>query len=87
MVMELHSVIRYPLSTEKNIRLMEAENKLVFAVDRKATKAQIRKALEEQFKVKVIGVNTHIVKGEKRAYVKLSLQTPAIDLATQFGMM
>lgn len=83
-----HAIIKYPLATEKSIRLMEAENKLVFVVDRKATKPQIKKAIEELFKAKVAGVNTlHSVHGNKRAYVTFAKETPAIDIATNLGIM
>lgn len=85
--MDPYKVIKYPLSTEKTIRIMEAENKLVFVVDRGANKQDIKKALEEVFKVKIESVNTQISRGEKRAFVKISMDTPAIDLATQMGMM
>ena len=37
--------IVHPIATEKSIRLMEAENKLIFMVDRTATKPQIKKAI------------------------------------------
>ena len=86
--MDPYTVIKNPLSTEKNIRLMESENTLVFEVDRKSTKIDIRKALEEIYKVKIVRVNTHITsKGKKRAYVKLAGDSLAIDLATQLGLM
>ena len=86
--MEPYKVIKHPLSTEKSIRLMESENKLIFVVDKKSTKKDIKKAIEEVFKVKVEKVNTFISpKGEKRAYVKFSMETPAIDIATQLGLM
>ena len=82
-----YKIIKYPLATEKAVRLMEAENKLIFVVDKKATKPQIKEAIETAFKVKVLKVNTLIQKGEKRAYLKLSPETPAIDIATQLGLM
>lgn len=86
--MEPHETIKYPLSTEKSIRLMESENKLVFVVDRKATKADIKKAIESLFKAKVEGVNTFIaMDGKKRAYIKFKKETPAIDIATELGLM
>jgi large subunit ribosomal protein L23 len=85
--MDKYRVIKYPLSTEKSIRLMESENKLLFVVDKKATKREIKRAVEGMFKVKVAKVNTIItMKGEKRAYVKIS-ETPAIEIATQLGLM
>lgn len=86
--MDAHRIIKYPLSTEKSIRLMEAENRLVFIVDRKAKKEDIKKEIEETFKVKVDQVNTFINnKGVKKAYVKFSMENPAIDIATQLGLM
>lgn len=83
-----HKVIKYPVSTEKSIRLMESENKLIFVVDKKATKFMVKKALEELFKVKIVKVNTCVSsKGIKKAYVKFSMETPAIDVATNLGLM
>jgi len=67
---------------------MESENKLVFVVDRKANKKDIKEAIETMFKVKVKSVNTLIdPEGNKKAYVKFSEETPAIDIATQLGLM
>ncbi len=86
--MDPYKVIKHPLSTEKSIRLMEAENKLIFIVDRKSKKPEIKKAVEDAFKVKVIKVNTqNTPNGTKKAYVKLSSETPAINIATQLGLM
>lgn len=81
------SIVKYPVSSEKVIRLMEAENKLVFVVDGKASKPEIKKAVEELFKAKVAGVHTHNTKGQKRAYVRFAPETPAIDIATSLGLM
>jgi len=81
-------MIKHPIATEKAIRLMEAENKLVFVVEEKATKPQIKKAIEDLFKAKVTAVNTvHTIKGQKRAYITFAKETPAIDIATQLGLM
>ena len=86
--MDPYNIIKPPLSTEKSIRLMEAENKLAFAVDKKATKKEIKEAIEEIFKVSVADVNTFINQdGKKRAYVKFSAKNPAIDIATQMGLL
>ncbi len=86
--MDSYKIIKHPLATEKSIRLMESENKLVFVVDRHSTKPEIKKAIEELFKAKVVGVNTHhTVKGEKRAYVTFAKESPAIDIATTLGIM
>lgn len=83
-----YSIVKHPLATEKAVRLMESENKLIFIVDKKAKKPEIKKAVEELFKVKVKKVTTLIdTKGRKKAYLKLSPETPAIDIATQMGMI
>ena len=86
--MDPYDIIKNPLSTEKSIKLMESENKLIFVVDEKANKRDIKEAIEKLFKVKVTGVRTFTTpKGQKRAYVRLSDETPAIDIATDIGMM
>ena len=85
--MDPYKIIKYPLSTEKSIRLMESQNKLIFVVDIDADKDVIKKAVEEMFKVSVEDVKTLVMKGEKRAYVKFSEKNPAIDIATQLGLM
>ena len=85
--MDPYKLVKYPLSTEKSIRLMESQNKLIFVVDIDADKKMIKNAIEEMFKVKVDNVRTYVQKGEKRAYVKFSNENPAIDIATQLGLM
>lgn len=86
--METNDVIRFPLSTEKSVRLLEAENKLAFVVHPKATRKDIKGAVEKMFNIKVVKVNTLMTPhGEKRAYVKLSPEHPAIDVATDLGLM
>ena len=85
--MNPYSILHYPLATEKSVRLMEAENKLVFIVTPAATKPEIKQAVESLFKVKVMKVNTIHQGTQKKAYVKLSPDTPAIDIATQLGLM
>lgn len=83
----MKSIIKYPIVTEKALRLMESNNELIFVVDNNATKEDIKKSIEELFKVKVEKVNVmRTIKGIKKAHIKLSKETPAIDIATQLGM-
>lgn len=86
-MLESYKTIKYPLTTEKSVRLMEKENKLTFIVDKKTNKVDIKKAVEDLFKVKVVKVNTLIQRGEKKAYVQLSKDSKAMDVATQLGLM
>ena len=81
------SILKYPLSTEKSVKLVGTANTITFVVGYHATKKQIRKAFEALFKVKVLKVNTLIHKGRKKAYIKLAQENPAADVAAQFGMM
>ncbi len=83
-----YNVLLYPLSTEKSVKLMQAENKIIFIVDRRVAKPEIKKAVEEMFKVKVLKVTTQIMpSGKKKAYIKLTAEYPAMDIATQLGMI
>ena len=86
--MDPYKIIKNPLATEKSVKIMEAENKLVFIVNRKSTKKEIKEAIEKAFNVNVLKVNTLITpKGTKKAYVKLGIDTPALDVATQLGLI
>ncbi len=86
--MKYLDIIKHPLATEKAIRLMEAENKLIFVVADKATKKEIKHAIQDVFSTKVISVNTYKThKGQKRAYVTFAEDTPAIDVATDLGVL
>lgn len=83
-----YKVVKHPLATEKAVRIMNTENKLIFIVDKGSTKAEIKKAVQDLFKVKVEKVNTMVdTRGRKKAYIKLSPETPAADIATQLGMI
>ena len=81
-------VLKYPLLTEKGVSVIEKENKIVFIVDRRANKKQIKKAFERLFEVKVEKVNTVIDrKGRKKAYIKLAKEYKASDIATRLGIV
>jgi large subunit ribosomal protein L23 len=81
-------IIKNPLSTEKSIRLLNSENKLVFVVDRKARKPEIKAELEKLFNAKVEQLRTLIDrKGNKKVFVRFTAETPALDIATKLGLM
>jgi len=84
---ESKQVILYPLITEDAVNLIESENKLVFVVDRRADKSSIERAVEKLYAVKVEKVNTLITsKGLKKAFVKLTAEYKASDLAIKLGI-
>jgi len=76
-----------PIATEKAIMKIETENILAFLVDQKITKDEIKKEIEDLFKVKVDKIRTHIRNNRKIVYVKLNKKYLAIDLATKLGLM
>jgi len=83
-----YKIIIRPLQTEKAIRLIEQNNTLTFIVDRRATKKQIKEAVEKLFNVKVEKVNTLITpRGEKKAYVKLAKEYSAAEVAARLGIL
>ena len=59
-------IIKAPVITEKSTRLSQEANKYVFKVDSKATKDQIKEAIETIFKVKVVGISTINAKTKKK---------------------
>ncbi|MEM3405657.1 MAG: 50S ribosomal protein L23 [Candidatus Pacearchaeota archaeon] len=76
-----------PIVTEKTIRLIESENTLVFEVDRRAKKNEIKREFEKIFNFKVEKIRTLIKDNKKRAYIKLKKENLAIDLATKLGVL
>jgi len=62
---KLPDLVRRPIVTEKATRLME-ENKFTFEVTPKATKPEIKAAIEDLFEVKVVQVNTQQQPRKKR---------------------
>ncbi|MBX9930629.1 MAG: 50S ribosomal protein L23 [Methylobacterium sp.] len=62
-----YDIIVSPVITEKATNLTE-QNKVVFRVAPKATKPQIKEAVEKLFDVKVVGVNTLVTKGKKKIF-------------------
>ncbi len=62
----LYTVIRRPLITEKGMGIKETQNTLVFEVAEKATKTEVKQAVEALFKVKVSAVRTATVEGKER---------------------
>jgi len=64
----IYAVIKKPLFTEKGGNLKESQNKVLVEVSRDATKIDIRKSIEEIFKVKVDKVATIRVSGKWKRY-------------------
>ena len=87
-VFDPHVIIKHPLSTEKSIRQVEFDNKLVFVVHPRATKQDVKRAVEQLFNVKVVAVNIqNSFTGQKRAFVKLAPGNLASDVSADLGLI
>lgn len=81
-------ILKHPLVTEKSVGMIEESNKLTFVVDSKATKADVKQAVQGLYKVKVRRVNMlRDMKARKRAIVTLDKSAKAGDLATKLGVI
>jgi len=82
-------IIDYPITTEKAVKLIETENKLIFQLrNLKINKKEIKEKFEEEFKVKVDKVNTLITrKGKKKAIIILKPEFSAGDIAVKLGII
>jgi large subunit ribosomal protein L23 len=68
--------------------MIENENKLIFIVDRRANKIDIAKAVKTLYNVEVEEINTLINrKGEKKAFVKLTKDYQASEVAIKLGIL
>ena len=85
--MRSSEIIKRVVITQDAVSLIERENKITFIVDLRATKRDIKRAVEELYGVKVEKVNILITpRGEKKAYVKLKKEYPASELAVELGI-
>jgi len=84
--MDPYQIIFHPYVTEKTMNFMEKNNALEFVVRRRATKTQIKKAIEHMFDVEVEHVNTRITKKGKHAIVKFAPEVDAEDIGMRIGV-
>ena len=86
--MDNNEVITYPLMTESASVMVERDNKLIFIVNLKAGKSDVKRAVEELYEVKVSKVNLLITpQGDKKAFVKLTPEYKAADVAIKLGIL
>jgi large subunit ribosomal protein L23 len=69
-------IIKRPLDTEKLDRMRDRENKFAFEIAMKANKTEVKQAIEQLFKVKVVAVKTAIVRGKFRRIGRSEGQRP-----------
>jgi large subunit ribosomal protein L23 len=82
MSLQHFEVLKRPLLTERSIILKEKENRYSFEVDKRATKGDVRNAVEKTFKVKVKKVCTSVVDGKVRRMGRYEGKRPDWKKAT-----
>jgi len=86
--LDKYRIIQCPVTTESAMKKIEEINTLVFLVDIKATKPKIKLAVKEMYDVQCAKVNTLIrPDGRKKAYVRLTQDYDALDVANRIGII
>jgi len=86
--MELYEILVHPVISEKAVNLIESDNKITFKVNRKATKNDVKTAMEKIYNVKVASINMlNDTKGNKKAIIKLDAKFKASELSSKLGMV
>ncbi|KZT12147.1 uncharacterized protein LAESUDRAFT_720117 [Laetiporus sulphureus 93-53] len=86
--MDQFRTIVSPLNTESAMKKIEEHNTLVFIVDLRANKRQIKDAVKKLYDVQAAKINTLIrPDGKKKAYVRLTSDHDALDVANKIGFI
>lgn len=86
--MKPEDILLYPLMGEKATLIRERTNSLTFIVENKATKEEIKKAVQDMYKVDVLKVNVmNTTDGKKKAHIKLAEKHNADEIASQMGVI
>ena len=87
-LLDKFKIIRYPLTTESAMKKIEELNTLVFIVDTRASKRHIKDAIASMYDVTAQKVNTLIrPDGKKKAYIHLTQNYDALDIANRIGII
>jgi large subunit ribosomal protein L23 len=82
------AILKAPCSSERFYKKMETENTVIFYVDSRANKVQIKQAFFDSFGVKAQRVNTmNCFGGKKKAYIKLPKTNEASEIANKIGLI
>lgn len=82
------TTLMYPIATEKAINMIERNNLIVYVVDSRATKPEIKKEFESLFKVKVASVATaRMPQNFKKAFIKIAPEFKASDIALKLKLV
>uniref|UniRef100_A0A8C8WAQ5 Large ribosomal subunit protein uL23 n=1 Tax=Panthera leo TaxID=9689 RepID=A0A8C8WAQ5_PANLE len=83
-----YAFTKLPLTTESAMKKTEDDNTLVFIMDVKANRHQIKQAVKKLYDIDVTKVNTRVRSdGEKSVYVWLAPDYNVLDVATKIGII
>ena len=83
-----YQILLAPCSSERFYKKMENENTIIFYVNQKANKQEIKKAFKDAFNVLPQRVNTmNTILGRKKAFIKLPKTTEASEIASKIGLI
>ncbi|KAL5016701.1 hypothetical protein ScPMuIL_006290 [Solemya velum] len=86
--LDRYRIVKFPLTTESAMKKIEDNNTLVFIVDKRANKPQVKMAVKKLYDIDVAIVNTlNRPDGEKKAYVRLAPDYDALDVANKIGII
>lgn len=86
--MDPYNIIKYPLTTEAAMKKIEDNNTLVFLIHLRANKNHVKAAVRKLYDVKVLKINTLVrPDGKKKAYVRLTRDYDALDIANKIGII
>jgi large subunit ribosomal protein L23Ae len=86
--LDAFDVVKYPLTTESAMKKIEDNNTLVFVVDARADKRAVKDAVRALYDVQAAKVNTLVrPDGAKKAYVRLTADYDALDVANKIGII
>ena len=83
-----YSILVAPCTSERFYKKMEKDNTIIFYVNQKANKQQIKAAFKEAFGVMPQRVNTmNTVLGRKKAFIKIPKSNEASEIANKIGLL
>ena len=86
--LDSYAIVKFPLTTEAAMKKIEENNTLTFIVDVRAAKEKIKAAINDLYSVNVHRINTLVrPDGQKKAYVRLSPDVEALEIANRIGII
>ncbi|OBS75530.1 hypothetical protein A6R68_18018, partial [Neotoma lepida] len=82
-----YAIIKFPLTTESAMKKIEDNNTLVFIVDVKVNKHQIKQTVKKLYDIDVTKVKTIIRPDGEKAYVWMTPYYDALDVANKIGII